>query len=73
MANAILSAHLRIRELEGRIVARRKLAERAPEHTWHLDYVKAYEDEMHDLRSVLRSDHSALTKDVSEGKAQPSR
>ncbi len=73
MANAVLAAHLRIRELEGRIVARRQLAERAPEHTWHLDYVKAYEAEMQDLQSVLQSDRPASVEDVSQVKARSLR
>jgi hypothetical protein len=73
MVSVTLSAHLRIKELEGRIGARRQLAERTPEHTWHLDYVKAYEAEMQDLRSALRSANSASTRAMSQVEAQPLR
>lgn len=46
-------AHLRIKELEGRILARRRLVEQAPHRTWHLDYIEAYEAEMQQLRAAL--------------------
>jgi hypothetical protein len=48
-------ARLRIHELNGRILARRRLAEQNLERAWHLDYVKAYEAEIRQLQAELQS------------------
>ncbi len=59
MADTPPFSHLRIKELEGRILARRQLVDQAPERTWHLDYVRVYEAELQQLQSALRSDELA--------------
>jgi deoxyadenosine/deoxycytidine kinase len=46
---------LRIHELNGRILARRRLAEQNSERGWHLDYVEAYEAEMPQLQAELQT------------------
>jgi hypothetical protein len=46
---------LRIRELEGRIHARRQLAGKAPDRAWHLDYAEAYEAEVRQLQARIQS------------------
>jgi hypothetical protein len=46
---------LRIHELNGRILARRRLAEQSSERGWHLDYVEAYETEIRQLQAELQS------------------
>lgn len=55
MTSEISSMRLRLRELEGRIHARRQLAQQAPERAWHLDYVEAYEAEMRQLLAQIIS------------------
>jgi hypothetical protein len=48
-------ARLRIHELNGRILVRRRFAEQNLERAWHLDYVKAYEAEIRQLQAELQS------------------
>jgi TolA-binding protein len=60
MQNKVSSMRLRIKELEGRIQAQRQVAEQAPERTWHLDYVEAYEAEMRQLQAILQEKAAAL-------------
>ncbi|WP_230532372.1 hypothetical protein [Microvirga roseola] len=59
MTSDLSFAHLRIKELEGRILARRRLAEGSPERDWHLSYVEAYEAEMQQLQAALREKGAA--------------
>jgi hypothetical protein len=55
MTSTVLLPRLRIKELEGRIFARKQLAQQAPERSWHLEYVKLYEAEIQQLQATLRS------------------
>lgn len=43
----------RIHELEGKIIARQRLAEQAPDRDWHLRYVETYAAEMRRLQVEL--------------------
>lgn len=54
MSSDVSFTRLRIHELKGRILARRRLAEQAPDRAWHLDYVEAYEAEMRRLEARLQ-------------------
>ena len=55
MSNDVSFVRLRIHELNGRILARRRLAEQNSERARHLDYVKAYEAEIRQLQAELQS------------------
>jgi hypothetical protein len=55
MTSDVSFVRLRIHELKGRILARRRLAEQAPDRAWHLVYVEAYEAEMRQLQARLQS------------------
>jgi hypothetical protein len=54
MTGDVSVTRLRIHELSGRILARRRLAEQSPERTWHLDYVEVYEAEIRQLQTQLQ-------------------
>jgi hypothetical protein len=55
MSPDLSSMRLRLRELEGRIRARRQLANGSPERQWHLEYVEIYTEEMQKLHAQLQS------------------
>jgi predicted secreted protein len=60
MTPDLSSLRLRLRELEGRVHARRKLAGQASERQWHLEYVEIYQAEMRQLQCVLKGDGLSL-------------
>jgi len=55
MTSDVSFMRLRIHELKGRILARRRLAGQAPDRLWHLDYVEAYEAEIQQLLAEIHS------------------
>ncbi len=55
-------AHLKIRELEGRILARRRLAGETHDRAWHLDIAKVYEAEIRQLQVELQMAESLASK-----------
>ena len=54
MSDTAAFAHLKIKELEGRVLARRQLAGQSPDRAWHLDVARAYEAEMRQMQTELQ-------------------
>ncbi len=50
MTGDVSLMRLRIHELEGKILARQRLADQAPERAWHLRYVETYAAEIRKLQ-----------------------
>jgi hypothetical protein len=67
MTDKTALVHLKIKELEGRIFARRQLAAQAPERAWHLDYVEAYETQMRQLEAELKNTSWTMAEPVGSG------
>lgn len=67
MTSDVSLMRLRVHELEGRILARQRLAEQDPRRAWHLRYVEMYAAEMRKLQVELLL--KELTSSIQDGMA----